>query len=344
MASFRGNVNGSGCVGKVESDYGNGCEGTLAGERGNYVNYDKPTDAEVVVIMLTVNQRDVTLRALASLSAIQAPRFQVLLWDNGSDDGTSDAVREIFPEVIVRHHPTNLGAAAGRNAAAKLAIEKFSPVYLLFIDNDMTVAPDCLSALLKPFENDSRLAQTTGKILVPGGNGRLNDAGGCKIQFWLGRTQPVGHGEIDYGQYDRPTRCIPGGFTLVRTSVFQQVGGFDALFDPYGYEDLDFSLRISTAGYYALYVPQAVAYHDVSQTFEAGKYTKRYVSHKARNWFLFMRRHASVGEQLAFVFLGAPYRLIRAAIREGKQGNLSALIGVLRGTLDVLKTKRTAKN
>jgi GT2 family glycosyltransferase len=296
-------------------------------------------DTKVVVIMLTVNQREKTLQALESFRAVAHPRFQLLLWDNGSQDGTVDAVRESYPEVTVHYHPTNLGAAAGRNAAAKLAIKKFCPFHLLFIDNDMTVEPDCLNFLLKPFENDRRLAQTTGKIMVPNGNRRLNDAGGCTIQFWLGRTKPVGYGEIDHGQYDKPTKCIPGGFTLVRTDVFQQVGGFDPLFDPYGYEDIDFSLRIAKAGYYAVYVPQAVAYHEVSQTFEGGNYTERYVSQKARNWFLFMRRHASLVEQLGFIFLGAPYRVVRAAIREGKKGNLTALNGVRRGLIDFLKSK-----
>jgi O-antigen biosynthesis protein len=309
-------------------------------KHGDKVNIELTHASKLVIIMLTVNQREKTIKALQSFRAVSSPTFELLLWDNGSRDGTVDAVRETFPEVIVHYHPTNLGAAAGRNAAAKLALEKFRPSHLLFIDNDMTVTPNCLGALLMPFKDDTRLAQTTGKILVPNGNGQLNDAGGCRIQFWLGRTQPVGCGEIDRGQYDKPTRCVPGGFTLVRTDVFQQVGGFDPLFDPYGYEDLDFSLRISKAGYYALYVPDAVAYHEVSQTFEGGNYTEKYVSQKAKNWFLFMSRHASATEQLGFIFWGAPYRLIRAVIRETRNGNFRALVGVPRGLLDFLNSKR----
>jgi len=296
-------------------------------------------EANIVVVMLTVNQREKTMRALESFRAVTSPSFQLLLWDNGSQDGTLDAVREAYPEVMVHYHPTNLGAATGRNSGAKLAIEQFRPSHLLFIDNDMTVAPDCLEALLKPFENDSSLAQTTGKIMVPNGNGRLNDAGGCKVQFWSGRTKPVGYGEIDAGQYDKSVKCIPGGFSLVRTDVFQQVGGFDALFDPYGYEDLDFSLRISRAGYYALYVPEAVAYHEVTQTFEGGNYTERYVSHKARNWFFFLRRHASISQQLGFILVGAPYRFARAVLREGRKGNLRALSGLRGVLLDLFKAK-----
>jgi GT2 family glycosyltransferase len=293
----------------------------------------------LVVIMLTMNQRDMTLRALDSFRHVTSPRLQLLVWDNGSQDGTVGAVRKAYPEVTAHYHATNLGAATGRNAAAALAIERFNPSHLLFVDNDMTVAPDCPEQLLKPFGHDSRLAQTTGKILVPGGNGRLIEAGGCRIQFWLGRTRPVGYGKMDSGQYEEPRRCIPGGFSLIRTDVFRQVGGFDPLFDPYGYEDLDLSLRIARAGYHALYIPQARSYHTVSQTFEGGQYTQRYVKQKARNWLLFMRRHASVPQQLAFLCVGAPSRLLRAVAREATRGNLRALTGVGRGFLDVLRLR-----
>lgn len=298
------------------------------------------THASVVVVMLTVNQRRTTMRALESLRVVTRPRFELLLWDNGSQDGTVDAVRAKYPEVTVHHHPTNLGAAKGRNAAAALAIEKFNPAYLLFIDNDMTVEPDCVQALLRPFAEDRRLAQTTGKLMVPNGNGRLIEAGGCGIRFWLGCTLPVGKGEMDHGQYDEPTPCVPGGFSLIRTDVFREVGGFDPLFDPYGYEDLDLSLRIARAGYHALYVPQARAYHEISQTFESGQYTRTYVTQKARNWLLFMRRHASLRQQLAFILLGAPYRLVRATVREAQKGNLGALTGIGRGFLAVLRAER----
>jgi GT2 family glycosyltransferase len=72
--------------------------------------------------MLTVNQREKTMRALASFRNITNPPFKLLLWDNGSQDGTIDAVREAFPEVLAHYHSTNLGVASRRNAAAALAI------------------------------------------------------------------------------------------------------------------------------------------------------------------------------------------------------------------------------
>ena len=293
----------------------------------------------IAIVILTVNQRDKTLQCLESLYNVTKPHFRIILWDNGSTDGTSETIHESFPEVLVHHHPVNCGAAAGRNGAAELAIQKYDPSFLLFIDNDMTVTPGFLEAMVKPFARHPRLAQTTGKIMIPEDDKRINDAGGCRIQFHLGRTNPVGYREIDHGQHDIPKKCIPGGFSLVRVDVFRQVGGFDTAFDPYGYEDLDFSLRIAAAGYEALYVPEAVVFHEVTQTFEGGQYTERYVRKKTKNWFLFMSRHATASQKLSFYLFGVPYIILRASTREIRKGNVRALLGLVKGAFDHVRAK-----
>jgi GT2 family glycosyltransferase len=286
-----------------------------------------------------MNQREKTARALTSFAAIKSPPFHFVLWDNGSQDGTAEAVGAAFPEVLVHHHPTNLGVASGRNAAAALAIEKFSPTHLLFIDNDMVVEPNFVSALLAPFESDPQLAQTQAKLRFMNDPTRLNDGGGCRIQFWLGRTSPVGFAEVDRGQYDKQAKCIScGGAMMVRTDVFQRLGGFDEKFSPFGPEDLDFSLRAYKLGYYALYVPEAVAYHEVSHSFEGGQYTELYARNKSRHWLVFMRRHASIPEQIAFYLAGAPFAIIQMVIREGRKGNWKALRGSVRGLFDTCRS------
>lgn len=299
--------------------------------------------AKVVVIILTLNQRDRTLQCLSSLLAIKEPPFHVLLWDNGSQDSTVEAVKEKFPTVLVHHHPSNLGVASGRNTAAELAIKTFSPTHLLFLDNDMLVEPDFVGALLKPFTESDRVGQTQAKLRFMHDKERLNDGGGAQINFLLWQVTPVGYNEIDRGQHDTTKKCIAcGGAMMVRTDVFQQLGGFDAKFGPFGPEDLDFSLRLSKAGYDALYVPQAVAYHKVSHTFGEG-YSESYARHKSRHWSLFMRRHASLAQKLGFVFLGAPYLAIRVIIREGRKGNLGALRGLIRGIFDFYRSSSLAR-
>jgi GT2 family glycosyltransferase len=291
-------------------------------------------EVHVVVIILTLNQRDRTLQCLASLMAIESPPFHTVLWDNGSQDGTAGAVREAFPQVLVHYHPSNLGVASGRNAGAELAIQTFDPTHLLFLDNDMLVEAEFVSALLQPFSGNDQVGQSQAKLRFMHDKNLLNDGGGARINFLLWQITPVGYGEIDRGQHDTIRRCTAcGGAMMVRSEIFQQLGGFDPKFDPFGPEDLDFSLRLQEAGYQALYVPQAVAYHVVSHTFGEG-YGEDYVRHKARHWFTFMRRHASPFQQLGFLLLGAPYLAVRVMLREGRKGNLGALRGLVQGILD----------
>jgi GT2 family glycosyltransferase len=296
------------------------------------------TEPRIVVLILTKDQRDKTLLCLRHLLKIQEPVFQVLVWDNGSEDGTADAIRAAFPQVFVHRHPSNLGVAGGRNAAAQLAIQQLSPTHLLFLDNDIRVEPGFVRGLLDPFFQVEHLGQTQAKLRFADDPQRLNDAGGCQINFVLGRTRPVGFGEIDKGQYDKPKQCVAcGGAMLVRADVFQELGGFDTQFNPFGPEDLDFSLRLSKVGYVALYAPGAVGYHQVSHSYGAG-YTENYARHKVRHWFLFLRRHASTAQKAGFYLIGAPYLVLRLILREGRRKNLQAVRGIFNGVFDFLRS------
>jgi GT2 family glycosyltransferase len=264
-----------------------------------------------------------------------------VLWDNGSTDGTAAKVRSAFPQVICHLHDRNLGVASGRNAGARLAEQTLNPAFLLFLDNDMVVTRGFLEYLLEPFEHIDRLAQTEPKIRFIDDATRLNAAGGCRIQFCLGKIEPVGYGETDTGQYDKQVRCIPnGGAMLVRMEIFNLLGGFDSVFDPYGPEDLDFSLRVRRMGYHGMYVPRAVVHHERGRTVEGGEFNEIYARNKTRHWMILMRRHASPLQRLGFYIWGAPIGFLRILIRETLSGNTEALKGLLGGFLGTVIRRR----
>jgi len=293
---------------------------------------------KVGVIILTLDQKEMTLRCLASVLQNDDLPTVTLLWDNGSVDGTSDAVRSRFPSVVVHHHDLNLGVASGRNAAARLMLDRHRPTHLLFLDNDMVVEPGFVAGLAEPFLDDTQVGQTQAKLRFMKDPDRLNDGGGCDINFVLGRTRPVGFGEIDRGQYDRRRPCVAcGGAMMVRSDIFESLGGFDTAFDPFGPEDLDFSLRLSHAGYKAIFVPKAIAYHEVSHTFGA-VYSAVYARHKIRHWLFFMRRHAPRSSLAAFLVVTAPWLFVRAVVREAARGNCSVFGGLMKGLVDVARS------
>lgn len=304
-------------------------------------------DTTLAVLMLTRNQRDTTLRALNSFSAEDRRRHPFLVWDNGSTDGTAEAIRARFPEVHVHWQPDNRGVAGGRNAAAALARQRFDPEYLAFLDNDLVVVPGFLDALLAPMRADPRIGQTQAKLRLLDQPERINDGGGCRVSFWRGFTQPIGMLEVDRGQYDDPRPCIAGGGAMmVRADLFWELDGFDEIFNPVGPEDLDFSLRLQERGFVALYTPEALAYHDIGHTYGGGRYTEDYARVKARNWLRFLARHGSLLEKTGFFLLGIPLLLVRLTWREVRRGNVGAIVGSLAGVRDALRrstSKRGAR-
>jgi GT2 family glycosyltransferase len=294
----------------------------------------------IVVVILTYNQKKKTLECLSTLLGSENLPFKTLVWDNGSHDGTIAAVAEAFPDVFTHYSDSNLGVSGGRNAAARLAIQELGATHLLFLDNDILVEPGFVHALFEPFESDPLLGQTQAKLRFMHDRNLINDGGGARINFIFWRVTPVGFGEVDRGQYDIPHPCIAcGGAMMVRADIFQQLNGFDPLFGPFGPEDLDFSLRLQKAGYKALYTPKAVGYHQVSHTFGEG-YSEEYARHKSRHWLLFMGRHATIGQKLAFYLFGAPVLAVQVFFREARRGNLRAIRGLLQG---LLPSKRISK-
>jgi GT2 family glycosyltransferase len=302
-------------------------EGTLT------IGYFDMNSRNLVVIILTYNQRQKTLKCLSTLLGGEDIPFRVLVWDNNSRDDTLAAVKETFPDVLTHYSESNLGVAGGRNASGARAIRELGATHMLFLDNDIEVEAGFVKALYEPFEADTGLGQTQAKLRFLHDRSLINDGGGARISFVFWRVKPVGFGEPDRGQYDIPRQCIScGGAMMVRSDVFQQLNGFDPLFGPFGPEDMDFSLRLQKAGYTAMYIPKAVGYHQVSHTYGEG-YSEDYARHKSRHWLLFMRRHASPGQQIAFFLVGAPILAVQVFIREARRGNLRAFRGLIQGLL-----------
>ena len=284
---------------------------------------------DVAFVILSWNERDETLRCLSSIEAAGYSMGRVVLWDNGSVDGTEDAVRSEFAEVIYHRHPRNEGVASGRNAAAAMTRRVLNATHLMFLDNDMVVTPGLLEKLAKPFANCPDQAQTMAKILFQQDPERLQSAGGQRAVFALGLKHGIGYGEIDKGQYDKPRDCLPsGGATLVSSSVFFELGGFDATFDPFGAEDLDFSYRVKAAGYQATYVPDAVLFHDYVRKSATEFGGASYIAKRVTDWFKLLHRHATLAEKVAFYAGGGLIGLIKVVIRQLRKREPAALAGI----------------
>src|SRR5262249_4020202 len=99
--------------------------------------------ANVTIVVLNWNRRDDTLVCLESLRQADLGGARVLVVDNGSRDGSVEAIRAAFPEVDVLALPRNEGYAGGNDAGMRWALERGAEAVLL-LNNDTRVAPDFL--------------------------------------------------------------------------------------------------------------------------------------------------------------------------------------------------------
>ena len=110
----------------------------------------------VAAIVLDYNGRDVTLQALASLTAQDYPACDVVVVDNGSSDGSEAAIRAAYPGVAVVRSEQNLGPSGGGNLGFRWALEHGYD-YALMLNNDIEVAPDFVRRLVEAAEADPKI-------------------------------------------------------------------------------------------------------------------------------------------------------------------------------------------
>ena len=205
-------------------------------------------DPRVAVVVITHQRREELLRALARLAELPE-RPRVVVVDNGSTDGTAEAVRERFPGVELIASPENLGAV-GRN----LGVARLDTPYVAFCDDDTWWEPGSLTTAADVLAAHPRLAVVTARILVePGGT---EDPIVPEL-----RNSPV-----------RGADWLPGpalgsflaGASVLRREAFLAVGGFSDRLWLGGEEEL-MAGDLAGAGWELCYLPELTVHHQASR-------------------------------------------------------------------------------
>ncbi len=217
----------------------------------------------VTVAVVNWNRRDLLLACLRSLAAPQGVPFEVVLVDNGSRDGSVDAVLAEswpFPLRLIRN-ADNRGFCAANNQAIAASQAEF----VALLNNDAEAGPLFLHHLRRAFERGPEVGMAAAKILV-WEDPRLIDKVGHLI--WPdGQNRGRGAGEVDRGQYDQEHEALwPDGCAcMYRRSMLAQIGGFDEDLFAYG-DDAELGLRARIAGWTCWLMPQAVVRHHRGST------------------------------------------------------------------------------
>lgn len=269
-------------------------------------------DDRVAVVMITYNRRDEALRALSRLRDLpEQPHIVVV--DNGSQDGTAEAIRTRFPEVDLVPSPVNLGAV-GRN----VGVRRVDTPFVAFCDDDTWWEPGSLRRAADALAAHPRLGVVTGRILVEPG----------------GREDPI-NSELLNSPVQGPT-WMPGptlgsflaGASVVRREAFTAVGGFSERLWLGGEEEL-LAADLATAGWELVHLPDVVVHHQASVQRDS-RLRRR---HGLRNtlWFIWLRRP-----------IGSALRRTRDVLASAPRDRLTALalLDAVRGAGWVLRERR----
>jgi GT2 family glycosyltransferase len=263
---------------------------------------------EVGVAVISRDRRDTLLSTLERLRALPQ-RPPIVVVDDGSRDGTADAVRRRFPDVRVHR----LGDPAGA-AARTLAVRLLDTPIVAFADDDSWWAPDALDLIADAFAASPRLGLVAARVLV-GAEQRLDPT--CEAM----RTSPLTDGEPPGPRVLGFVACG----SAVRREAFLAVGGYRHGLGVGGEESL-LSIDLAAAGWELRYLDAAVAHHhpDAGAPRPGREVTQR------RNalWVLWLRRPARIA-------LAGTAR----ALQRGPAGR-RALLAALRGAPRVLADRR----
>ena len=292
----------------------------------------------VAAIVLNYNGREVTLQALESLTAMTYPAFDLVVVDNGSTDGSFEAVTEAFPQVFQVRTEINEGAAAGCNLGIRWAMERDYD-YLLILNNDIEVDPGMLTELVAVAQRDPTIGCVGPKEYYYWDRQRIWSAGG-RLRFRESITRERGDGEIDQGQYDRDEEVgyVNGCAMLVRREVVEAVGLWDPIFH-LAVEDADFCTRMKSQGYRCWYAHRGKLWHRVA--YATGVYKPGKTFHTGRSTAIYLRRYANPLQWVkALAFLAAS--LPAAWVRELFKGNQAAAVSKLKGFVAGIRVQMTS--
>ena len=172
----------------------------------------------VEVIVLNWNGWKDTIACVATLQRLNYPSFTLLVVDNGSSDASVAEIEKAMPLVELLQTGENLGFGGGCNFAIRHAMARGAD-YVWLINNDTTVDPDALSAMVRVAETDPGVGSVGSVLYAADAVDQVQVWGGGSVNRWLGRSQHrLSPGPIDF---------ISGASVLLRCAALEDVGLFD---------------------------------------------------------------------------------------------------------------------
>lgn len=232
---------------------------------------DVPT---VSIVVVAFRAREHVLACLETIAAKVRVGHEVVVVDDGSGDGTPEAVRSAHPGVTVVARAINGGLVAGRNDGLRAARGR----YVLMLDADTRVREGAVEALVDALESRPGVGLVGPRLVYPDGSLQLSSFRFPPVLLpllrrgpyarWIDPDPPM-HRHHQMREWDhaseRPVVWLAGAAQMYRRELPERLGPYDPRISSYGGEDIDWCLRVWAAGLEVRYVASAVIEHHFQQ-------------------------------------------------------------------------------
>ena len=256
-----------------------------------------PQECELSIITVNYNGLNDTCALIDSIPFNED--MEVIVVDNGSKDNEASILQTRYSHIKAFRSDQNLGFAGGNNLGIKAAKGK----YLYLINNDTVFKGFNPQVLIKRLESSQIIGMVCPKIRFAWGNHPIQFAGYTPLSPITVRNRALGFGEEDNGQHDTPhqTPYAHGAAMMLKREVIDKVGLMPECYFLY-YEELDWSMMITRAGYDIWYEPASTIYHKESQT--TGQNSPLRTYYITRNRLLLVKRNFDgIRKFLAYAYL-----------------------------------------
>ena len=280
---------------------------------------------EVSIITINYNGLEDTCALIETIPFNE--NMEVIVVDNASNNLEAENIAQRYPQIRVIKSGQNRGFAGGNNLGILAAQGK----YVFLINNDTFFKDFKVQTLIDRIESSPKIGIVCPKIRFAWNDNPIQYAGYMPLSKVTVRNSAIGFGEDDHGQYDtaHPTPYAHGAAMLIRRDAIEKVGLMPECYFLY-YEELDWSMMFSRAGYQIWYEPKCTIYHKESQS--TGQNSPLRTYYLTRNRLLLVQRNPlEFSKTLAYLYL-----IGVVAIRDILKHTLTGRFGLLKATLQAL--------
>lgn len=252
---------------------------------------------ELSIITVNYNGLNDTCALIESIPFNE--KMEVIVVDNASKEDEASIISQRFPRVRTIRSEKNLGFAGGNN----LGIKEAKGRYLFLINNDTIFKEFQVQPLIDKLSSSPQIAIVCPKIRFAWGTNPIQFAGYTPLSNVTIRNKAIGFGEEDRGQHDTPhsTPYAHGAAMMIKREVIDKVGLMPECYFLY-YEELDWSMMFTRAGYEIWYVPACTIYHKESQS--TGQNSPLRTYYITRNRLLLVQRNFyGIHKYLSYIYL-----------------------------------------